>query len=132
MTRQEADKMFYEAVKDEELNKFLERYPEYKPENDPGDAHWNALQRELAYYRQPENPRQVAEVLERAHRGILKIPSDLSTRKRQVEIASVGKGGEQKSQASGAAKFDPDRRAMLARGGFSEEDIQKMETNYSG
>ena len=38
MTREEADKMFYEAVKDEELNKFLEKYPEYKPENDKEDA----------------------------------------------------------------------------------------------
>ncbi len=40
MTKPEADKMFYEAVKGEELNKFLERYPEYKPENDPDDANW--------------------------------------------------------------------------------------------
>lgn len=132
MTRKEADQMFYEAVKEEELNKFLEKYPEYKPENDPGDANWNAIQREIGYYKMPESPRQIGEILERAHRGVVRVTPNLeslATRKRQVQIASVGQGGAQKQVSS--PKFDSDRRSMLRQGGFSEEDIQSMERRAS-
>ena len=125
MTREEADKMFYEAVKDEELNKFLEKYPEYKSENDSDDANWNALQRELAYYRMPESPHKIAELLERSHRSIVRVPTDFSTqRKRQVELAGVGSGGTQKS-APTATRFSPEKRAMLK--GFTQEEIQEIE-----
>ena len=126
MTKDEANKMFYESVKDEELNKFLDVYPEYKPENDPGDANWTALQRELGFYRMPENPRQVREILERAHRSIVRVPNDLNipVRKRQVEVASAGTGGMQRSSPTGN-KLSPEKRAMLK--GFTEEEIQAME-----
>lgn len=131
MTRKEANQMFYEAVKEEELNKFLEKYPEYKPENDPGDANWNALQRELGYYRTPDNPRQIADILERSHRSIVRPPSDfgLASRKRQVEIASVGRGGAQRS--STIPKLDPVRRSIYERGGWTEEEIQQIEKKLS-
>lgn len=128
MTKGEADKMFYEAVKNEELNKFLEKYPEYKPENDPSDTNWTALQQELGYYRTPENPRQIAELLERAHRGVVKVSSgpSIAPQKRALAVAQVGGGGAQKS--SPQAKLDPERRAALERGGWSAEEIQSIES----
>lgn len=125
VTKEEQSKMFYDAVKDEELNKFLEKYPEYKPENDPSDANWTALQSELGLYRTPSNPREIASLLERAHRGIVKAPSgpSLAPQKRQIALASVGGGGAQRVTSS--PKLDPEKRAMLK--GFSDEDIQLME-----
>lgn len=131
VTKEEQKKMFYDAVKDEELNKFLERYPEYKPENDPDDANWTALQREISLYRTPDNPREIATLLERAHRGIVKVASgpSIAPKKRQVELASVGGGGTQTS--SPQVKLDPDRRAMLKQGGFSDEEIQSIESKLS-
>lgn len=129
MTKQEADKMFYDAVKDEELNKFLEKYPEYKPENDPSDTNWSTLQRELGYYRMPENPRQLTEVLERAHRSVVKVPmtASLPAQKRQIEVASVGAGGAQRSAPS--QKLDPTHRSMLK--GFTDEEIQTIESRLT-
>ena len=128
ITKGEADKMFYEAVKNEELEKFLSKYPEYKPENDPGDTNWGMLQRELGYYRMPDNPRLLTEVLERAHRSIVKVPSGspIQARKRQVEIASVGGGGTQRQSPSPVA-LDSTKREILRRGGWSEEEIQSIE-----
>ena len=127
MTKQEADGMFYEAVKNEELNKFLEKYPEYKPENDPGDVNWSSLTREIGLYKMPANPRQVAEILDRAHRAIVKAPTNLQPQRRQVQIAGAGRGG---SQPGGSSKsLDSDRRAMLKQGGWSEEEIRKIEKN---
>lgn len=131
MTKPEADKMFYEAVKTEELNRFLEKYPEYKPENDAGDVNWTTLQRELGYYRTPENPRQIYELLEKAHRGVVKVPSgpSLAPKIQAVKVASVGNGGAQKS--SQQTKLDPERRETLKRGGWSDEEIQNIENKLT-
>jgi len=131
ITKEEAQAMYQTAIREDELNRFLEKYPEYKPENDPDDINWNMLQRELRYYKIPSDPHEVRNVLERAHRGIIRAPSNtgVETRKRQVEIASVGKGGQQRT-ASTLERLTPEKRAMLK--GFSEEEIQKMEERLTG
>src|SRR3990167_5045619 len=61
MTKDEANRMFYETVKQETLDKFLSKYPEYRPENDPDDIHWIAFQRQIEKekelgYSLPKNP----------------------------------------------------------------------------
>lgn len=128
MTAEEAKGMFYENVRQTELNKFLERYPEYKPENDPGDANWSALQRELGYYAKPSDPYKITEILERAHRMVVKVPSgpSLPAQQRRLEVASHGSGGAQRPSPSGKT-LDPDKRAMFRQGGWSEEEIANME-----
>ena len=131
VTKDESNKMFYDAVKQEELNKFLEKYPEYKPENDPNDVHWSAVKRELGYYRMPDNPHLIGEVLERVHRAISKPISDrdASVKKRQVEVASTGAGGVQRSSSG---KSLPSRyREELSRGGWSEEEIRNIENKLT-
>lgn len=132
LRKDEVSKMFYDSVKNEELNKFLNKYPEYKPENDSNDINWNFLQRELGYYRMPDDPHLVSEVLERAHRAIQKISSDrdLSIKKRQVEVASVGSGGSQRS-SSPKVSLDAHKRSILERGGWSEEEIKRIENKLS-
>lgn len=127
LTKAEADNMLFEAVKREEINKFLEKYPEYKPENDRDDTNWNLIQSEMALYRTPGDARQIGQLLERAHRSIVKVPSErnIPAQKRAIEVASKGSGGVQRSSTS--KTFDPARRAMFERGGWSEEEIRKME-----
>lgn len=131
VTREEQQKMFYDAVKQEEINRFLEQFPEYKPENDPNDINWNALQREVSYYRLPDDPHKIREILERAHRSTKQVspPSSgpsVPAKKRQVELAGVGAGGTQRSSSSAIA-LDADKKAMLRAGGFTDEDIKNME-----
>ena len=128
MTKEEASKMFYKAVEGEELNKFLVKYPEYKPENDPNDLNWNSLQKELSFYRMPDDPHLVNEVLERAHRAITKVSGDrnISIKKRQAEVAGVGSGGAPRS-SSPKITLDSRKRMMLEQGGFTEEDISNIE-----
>lgn len=129
ITKEEAHRMFYESVKQEELNKFLDKYPEYKPENDPGDTNWSLLQRELGYYRMPDDPHRISEILDRAHRGIAPRGSSsdrgAATKTRQREVAGLGAGGVQRS--SSAKSLDPRRRALLEAGGWSEEEIKNIE-----
>ena len=130
MTKDEANQMFYEAVKKEETTKFLEEFPEYKPENDPSDLNWHRLEQEMAWYRRPDDPHQLNVLLRRAHRAIAVPSSDRGTKEqvktRQVQVASVGSGGVQRS-SSVKKSLDLDRRAMLIRGGWSEEEINQIE-----
>ena len=128
MTQEEVKRMHYESVKQDQLNEFLAKYPEYKPENDPNDLNWTTLQRELGFYRLPDDPKRIGEVLERAHQGIKRVAGDrtLEVKKQQVKTAGVGAGGTQRS--SSRKTFDPEKRFMLQRGGFSDEDIARMES----
>jgi len=130
LTKTEAEQMTYKAIEQDELNKFLEKYPEYRPENDPNDLNWSVFQRELSLYARPRDPRQWSEILERAHRGVSKPSSDrgLPEKKQQVKTAQVGSGGTQRSSSSNKNSFDPETIIRLRQGGFSDEDIAKMQS----
>lgn len=127
MTQQEVNSMFYKAVEQDEVRKFLEKYPEYKPENDKDDINWRSLNREFSDYRKPDDPRRIGELLEKAHRTVSKPSGDrtLEARRQQVKTAGVGGGGTQRS--SSTKQLDPEHKMMLKDGGFSDEDIKNME-----
>lgn len=129
ITKDESHKMFYESVKQEEIGKFLEKFPEYKPENDPNDLNWGALERKLkTFYRMPDDPRMVGTLLEEVHRSLAKVSSDqhLDVKRQQLKTAGVGTRGVPRS--SSQKSLDPDKRAMLVQGGWSEEEIKQIET----
>lgn len=129
ITKDESNKMFYEAVKQEELNKFLDKYPEYKPENDANDTNWSLLNRELGFYKLPDDPHLISQVLERAHRGIAKAPTSARPQaaQRQVQVASAGSGGTQRAPSK--KSLDVEQRVMLRNGGWSEKEIQEIENS---
>ena len=127
VTKDEANKMLYENVKTEQLSKFLETHPEYKPENDPNDLNWNALQKELGFYKMPSDANLVQNVLERAHRGVPKASSeqDTTAKKQALQTASVGGGGTQSS--SSKKSLTEAQKRVYEDGGWSEEEISQLE-----
>jgi hypothetical protein len=126
VTKDEAQKMFYEAVKQEELNKFLDKYPEYKPENDSNDLNWQSLQTELKDFGMPSDPHRIGHVLEKAHRLAAKFSGDRSAEvKKRIETASVGGGGTQRSSSS--SSLTPEQRRVYEDGGWSQEEIKQIE-----
>ena len=131
MTKEESSQMFYDAVKNEEINKFLDKFPEYKPENDANDLNWSALERQIkTWYRMPNDPRAVGELLLKAHRDIVKVPSDRGTvevKKQQMKVASSGSSGVQRS--SPQKSVNPHLSSLLRTHmhGWSEEEISKLE-----
>lgn len=135
VTKEQQQSMYYSAVRDEELNKFLEEFPEYKPENDPLNSNWDGLMREFNEYKSPENPRRIGELLKKAHKysSTTRAPSsdrELPAKKRQLEVASVGAGG--KVQRSSSVKpLEPRMRYMMEQGGWSEEEIKRYEQKLS-
>lgn len=129
LTKEESERMYYDAVKQEELNKFLTDYPEYKPENDPNDLNWSRLSRELGYYKLPKDPHGIREILLRAHQTLNPETSGRSSaaKQRQIQVASAGSGGAQRSSSRGTPQSK--RLAQLAREhtDLSEEDISDIE-----
>lgn len=127
LTREESQKMFYDSVKNEEINKFLEKHPEYKPENDPNDINWNSLQREFSIFRAPEDPRLIGDRLERAHKSLSRYVTEpnLEVKKQQVKTASLGSGTTPK--ASPKKTLDPTKRLLLEQGGWTEAEIREIE-----
>ena len=129
VSKDKLDKKMYSQVKQEELNKFLNKYPEYKPENDPEDKNWKALQGELGYYKMPDDPYKVSQVLEKARKAISKTPSgrgatDAEKQKLAVAGAGASKGGV--IRPSSSKSLTPDKREALSRGGWTEEEINAM------
>ena len=129
MTKEEASLMFYKTVQQEELDKFLNKFPEYKPENDPDNILWEAFERQVTKekeigYSLPKNPHLIGVFLERVHQSLSpKIRSDQAAAKRRIEIAGVGSGGSQES--SSPRRLDERYRSKLI--GFSDDDIKKIE-----
>lgn len=129
ITKEDASKMSYEAVKSDEIGKFLEKFPEYKPENDPHDLNWSAIQRQInTWYRMPDDPRAIGELLVKAHRDIAKVPSDrgIEVKKQQIKVASSGSSGAQRSSPKPANPRLSDLMRTHMHG-WSEEEISKLE-----
>lgn len=126
--KQELDNMLYKRVEQEALDQFLSKYPEYKPENDPNNTNWNTLMSEFTLYAKPKDPRQIANLLERARKSVAPSGSDRTTPavKKAVQTASHGSGGVQKS--SSRKTLEPRLRSELERGGWSEEEIARIES----
>jgi hypothetical protein len=126
VTKEENQKLHYESVKNDKLNEFLSKYPEYKPENDPNDINWNAFQRELTFYKMPQDPKLITEVLERAHRNIA-APTVPATRAVEQRIATARKGGGGSQRTSSGKSLPPNLRRAYEDGGWSEEEIKELE-----
>lgn len=125
VTKNEAAAITYETVKKSKLDEFLEKYPEYKPENDPDDINWNALQRELQYYRTPADPNLFSELLLKAHKTISKSSSGTVNNRKKLDNASFGSGGN--SKPASHKTLTSSQKDALLRGGWSEEDIADLE-----
>lgn len=126
MTQEEIDRTYRESVTNEEVGKFLEKYPEYKAENDPSDLNWKQLEAEMLLFKTPKDPRQIALLLEKAHRTVHKVApaAPIAAKKRALEIASHGSGGTQRSTPP-SKSIDPAKLSMLH--GFTDEDIKNIQ-----
>ena len=57
----------------ETLDSFLEKHPEYLPENDTNGTLWNAFKAEYGLYKQPANPKDFSKIFDRIHRDVFGI-----------------------------------------------------------
>lgn len=134
ISRDDFNKTLYDQTQQEVLTGFLDKYPEFKPENDPRDTNWNALQRALKDYNAPrslplaEFKSHLARILEKARKDVPQIGErgDTTAQRKQVKTASMGGGGvAQRPSSSGY--LTPQQREAYSRGGYTEEEITELE-----
>lgn len=110
------------------LDGFLEKHPEYLPENDKDGTLWGAFKSEYGLYKQPSDPKDFQKIFERVHRDVfgIKPANGLTKINAAREKASVASH----AGASSTAKPAPTRQAKAPQGlrldmlkGFSEEEL---------
>lgn len=107
---QEQQKEVYVATQKEELNRFLEKHPEYGKEGDPkSDAMWAQLHQELETYRVPKNPKEWGKLLNKAHRAVqgskaTEVAKEKGKALAQAEAAQAEQARQPKSGGSSPSK----------------------------
>jgi len=133
VSKESVQKMFLESKRQDEIDKFFKEFPEYSEENDPDRKKFGPLLREVSLYKEPTNPSMWAKLLRKAHQALTGNKASgergIAITKRRLEVAGVGSGGAQRS--SSVKPFSIEKRIMLLNGGWSEEDIQRMEERSS-
>lgn len=119
------------SVKSEQ-DTWLDKHPEYKPENDPDDEKWKQLSSVVKMFALPSNPKDVQRILDMAHRelggtaAVLPVKSAASaaaqTQKTKVSGTSGG-GGAAKAATSSNGKVD---LSMLK--GFTAEELADLQS----
>lgn len=116
-----------DAVKDA----WLEKHPEYLPENDPDDANWKALNTAIqSYFKAPANPKDVSRILDMAHamvspRNPLPVRTGATTEaaKQKIAVSSKGASGAGSKSTSASPSKDVSKEHLK---GFSDEDIKEL------
>jgi hypothetical protein len=116
------------------LNSFLNKHPEYKPENDPQDTRWNIFFKVLErdYNRVGKSPTELAKLFEKVNRDVLeelgetdkKVISSSNQRNAEIQkIKSISHTGGVKIEISkkSNAPTDPNIRKMFKD--FDDEDF---------
>lgn len=130
-SKQDIDQMFYKSRKQEEIAKFFKEFPEYNEDKDPDRKRFQPLLAEISLYKEPTDPTQWGTLLRRAHRTLSSSGTSddrgvIENKRQQIKIAGSGSAGSAQ-RSSSVKSFDPKMREYLRNGGWSEEDIQRME-----
>lgn len=122
----------YADVAQDKLDGFLEKHPEYLPENDKEGTLWGAFKDEYAIYKQPENPRDFAKIFDKVHAIVFGIkpaaaPLKANAQREKTKVASH-QGANSANRIAAAREGKPSasglRTDMLK--GFSAEEKAEM------
>ena len=130
--KNEIEQSSYQEKSSSELDKFLEKHPEYLPENDKDNVLWGRLKEEFSMYAQPKNPKDYNKILERAHQAVFNIQpisklKNTTAAKEKIKVASHSGTSRQTNGQSMVTKHATAgiRTDMLK--GFSEEEKSEIE-----
>lgn len=128
----------YKDKVQDELDSFMDRHPEYKPENDKDGTLWDAFKSEHAIYRQPANPKDYRRIFEKVHQTVFGIQAGtplpkVEAQQRKVQVAGhAGTSGpsaptrtQRNSGASSGLRLD-------ALKGFDDETKQRIAARAGG
>lgn len=122
----------YSERSQEQLDSFLERHPEYLPENDPDGTRWDAFKDEYQMYKPPSNPKDFTKIFERVHRNVFGIKpagskTTINAQQEKTKVASHA--GTSSTTATPKAKPATAKAAGLRVDmlkGFDDEEVADL------
>lgn len=112
------------------LDAFLEKHPEYLPENDKDNTLWARFQEEFKLYAKPQEPKDFQKVFDRIHREIFGVQptselKKVSAQQQKLKAAShVAKAAPAGKAKADAPTLDPALRSKLK--GFTDAEIDEL------
>ncbi len=137
--KDELASMTYKEKEEAAKNDWLNKHPEYLPENDPDDKNWNALKSKVnSYFRAPANPAEVSLILDSAHAMLipqqkpLPVKGTAATAASQEKLKSTsmaGAGGsttkDKPSVKTSSGKSIPKSMAHHLIG-FTDDEVKEL------
>ena len=123
----------YQQKAGEVLDEFLEKHPEYQPQNDAGNVLWNRFKEEYSLYRPTQNPRDLKKILDKVHKEVFGIKpiadfNKQESTKEKMKVASHSGSSRPAPSREGVKRTNAPvqglRTDMLK--GFSEEEIADL------
>lgn len=115
---------------DDVKDAFLDKHPEYLPENDKDDVLWNTLKGELGIYKTPQNAKELETILNKAHNSIFGSRSNMGVVKaQQSKIKMASHSGVQAGSLKKTASVDSDLKEVARNGalkGFTQAEIEEL------
>lgn len=122
----------YETTKQQKINEFIVKYPEYHPSQDKGDKNWSTLLEEFSLYKLPDDPTRFTTLLERAHRAVKGVtiePMSAAKLLAQKKVNALGKMSGASGGASGKSEKKTGGVPPLATQylkGFSSQELEDL------
>jgi len=116
----------YAEKANEQLESFMEKHPEYLPENDKDNVMWGRFKEEYSMFKQPANPKDFAKIFDRIHRDLFGIQPARANRqidaaREKVKVASHAGASKPSASSRKSPQAGGIRADMLK--GFTDEEI---------
>ena len=118
----------YAEKSQEVLNTFLEKHPEYLPENDLDGTLWDQFKQESQLFAKPNNPKDWGKILERTHQAVFniqpvaKLPTTTAA-KEKIKVASHKTGAP---RTDGIVRKSSSGVDLSMLRGFSQEELDEI------
>lgn len=123
----------YAEKSQEHLDNFLEKHPEYLPENDKDGTLWNAFKAEFTsgtYNQQPANPKDLSKIFNLIHRDVFGIKPAGALKTVSAQQGKVNSASHSVSSPSAPAtskrSAQPQGMRLDMLKGFDEEEIAEL------
>ena len=132
--KQTLEERDYSRTEDQQIKLFIEKYPDYKPENDTNNTRWTVLMNHFFdKYQKPKNPEYIFTRLKEAHFDLFpenkpKVSDNYAkamVKIRKNKVAGMG-GGSGGSGTENKSFSLTDRQVeKLRQGGWTDTDIKE-------
>lgn len=119
----------YQQSAEHVLEEFLDKHPEYLPENDKDNVLWGMFQEEYKLYKKPASPKDFKKIFERIHRDI--VPTRTldagSAAAKQAKVQTASHGGTTVTNSPSPKRgspLDPSLKSHLR--GFTDEELSEL------